>query len=110
MKRSAILKYLRGETSAEERIRMLRWLEEDPAHLEEYRYLRRIFDASICSEDNTSLSKHSSLSTNRSRWMPVAAVVAFISLLAGGIWLNIQHLSIDRAELLSARDIYVPTG
>ncbi|MCS2584487.1 hypothetical protein NXY00_17220 [Bacteroides sp. BFG-551] len=41
MKRSAILKYLRGETSPEERIEMLRWLEKDPAHLEEYKYLRR---------------------------------------------------------------------
>lgn len=45
MERNVILKYLRGETSPEERIKMLRWLEEDPAHLEEYKYLRRIFDA-----------------------------------------------------------------
>ena len=42
MERNVILKYLRGETSPEERIKMLRWLEEDPAHLEEYKYLRRI--------------------------------------------------------------------
>ena len=47
MERNVILKYLRGETSPEERIKMLRWLEEDPAHLEEYKYLRRIFD-DIC--------------------------------------------------------------
>ena len=32
MERNVILKYLRGETSPEERIKMLRWLEEDPAH------------------------------------------------------------------------------
>ena len=32
MKRNVILKYLRGETSPEERIEMLRWIEEDPAH------------------------------------------------------------------------------
>ena len=48
MERNVILKYLRGETSPEERIKMLRWLEEDPAHLEEYKYLRRIFDATLC--------------------------------------------------------------
>ena len=47
MKRNVILKYLRGETSPEERIKMLRWIEEDPAHLEEYKYLRIIFDANL---------------------------------------------------------------
>ena len=51
MERNVILKYLRGETSPEERIKMLRWLEEDPAHLEEYKYLRRIFDATLCNEE-----------------------------------------------------------
>lgn len=52
MKRNVILKYLRGETSPEERIEMLRWIEEDPAHLKEYKYLRRIFDATLCNEEN----------------------------------------------------------
>ena len=65
MERNVILKYLRGETSPEERIKMLRWLEEDPAHLEEYKYLRRIFDATLCNEENIPLSIHSSRSTNR---------------------------------------------
>lgn len=110
MERNVILKYLRGETSPEERIKMLRWLEEDPAHLEEYKYLRRIFDATLCNEENIPLSIHSSRSTNRRIWMQVAAAVAFICLFAGGTWLYTQHLSENQAELLAARDIHVPVG
>ena len=99
MKRNVILKYLRGETSPEERIKMLRWFEEDPAHLKEYKYLRRIFDATLCNEENIPLSIHSSRSTNRRIWMQVAAAVAFICLFAGGTWLYTQHLSENQAEL-----------
>ena len=110
MERNVILKYLRGETSPEERIKMLRWLEEDPAHLEEYKYLRRIFDATLCNEENIPLSIHSSRSTNRRIWMQIAAAVAFICLFAGGTWLYTQHLSENQAELLAARDIHVPVG
>ncbi|MEY8686350.1 FecR domain-containing protein [Bacteroides sp. AN502(2024)] len=110
MKRSAILKYLRGETSAEERIEMLQWLEEDPVHLEEYKYLRRIFDATLCNEENIPLSIHSSQSANRRRWMQIAATVAFICLFAGGTWLYTQHFSEEHATLLATRDIHVPVG
>lgn len=110
MKRNVILKYLRGETSPEERIEMLRWIEEDPAHLKEYKYLRRIFDATLCNEENIPLSIHSSRSTNRRIWMQVAAAVAFICLFTGGTWLYTQHLSENQAELLAARDIHVPVG
>lgn len=115
MKRSAILKYLRGETSAKERIDMLRWLEEDPAHMEEYKCLRQIFDATLCSEENIPLSISPSHSANlsRKRWMQVAAAaVVFLCLWAGGTWLYTNNFSVAPAptELLATRTIHVPVG
>lgn len=112
MKRSAILKYLRGETSAKERIDMLRWLEEDPAHMEEYKCLRQIFDATLCSEENIPLSiKSHSASLSRKRWMQVAAAaVVFLCLFAGGTWLYTYNFSVAPTELLAIRTIHVPVG
>ena len=115
MKRSAILKYLRGETSAKERLDMLRWLEEDPAHMEEYKCLRQIFDATLCSEENIplSISPSHAANLNRKRWMQVAAAaVVFLCILAGGTWLYTNNYSVAPAptELLATRTIHVPVG
>lgn len=110
MKRSAILRYLQGRTSAEERLKMLQWLEEDPAHMEEYNYLRQIFNATVCSEEDIPLyipSRHTGSRRNR---MLAAAAAAFICLFAGGAWMYTQHISESQATLLATSDIHVPVG
>ncbi len=110
MKRSAILRYLQGRTSAEERLKMLQWLEEDPAHMEEYNYLRQIFNATVCSEEDIPLyipSRHTGSRRNR---MLAAAAAAFICLFAGGAWMYTQHISESQATLLTTSDIHVPVG
>ena len=50
MEQRFIIRYLKGETTAEERVKMLEWLEADSSHLEEFKCLRKMFDAAVCSE------------------------------------------------------------
>lgn len=110
MKRSAILRYLQGRTSAEERLKMLQWLEEDPAHMEEYNYLRQIFNATVCSEEDIPLSIPSRHTGSRRNRMLAAAAAAFICLFAGGAWMYTQHISESQTTLLATSDIHVPVG
>lgn len=110
MKRSAILKYLQGKTTEKERLEMLRWIEEDPAHLEEYKYLRRIFNATVCREEQIALSRPSSGSRKIRTGIMAAAAAAVFILLSGVTWTYVKNLSREQSSLLATSDVHVPVG
>mgnify|MGYP006873673995 FL=1 len=37
-----LMKYIKGETTPEEREKVVRWLDEDPEHMHQYRSLRKL--------------------------------------------------------------------
>lgn len=111
MKRKEILKYLRGETTEAERLRMLRWLEADPSHMEEYRRLRMIFDVLLCSDDGTRLSAGSLPRSGGRKWMRVAAVAAAVAIgfVVGGLYIHGLSDN-DGKRLFAASSVHVPVG
>ena len=44
-----LMKYIKGETTPEEREKVVRWLDEDPEHMHQYRSLRKLYDISLWS-------------------------------------------------------------
>lgn len=113
MTKSEILRYLRGETTACERAKMLEWLEADPQHMEEMRCLRRVFDATLCSGAPLAIDGDDSLPRRTQplvrRLMRVAAAVAVVCLLGGMAWLYTGHMA-EQEPLLATSSIHVPVG
>ena len=113
MTKSEILKYLRGETTADERAKMLKWLEADPLHMEEMRCLRRIFDATLCGKAPLAIDGDDSQPRRMQplvrRLMRVAAAVAVVCLLGGMAWLYTGRMA-KQEPLLANSSIHVPVG
>ena len=51
-------RYLRGEASGEERIQVMKWVEESESNREEFMAMRKIYDASLMDEDAVAAGKH----------------------------------------------------
>ncbi|MGN0232380.1 MAG: FecR domain-containing protein [Muribaculaceae bacterium] len=107
MKRSLLLKYLRGETSAPERIEVLHWLDDDPANMEEFRHLRQIFDASLCNGDEFSIVNPARRSYGQ--YIRIAATFALLCVLAAALFFSGYYSSRNSSALL-ATNISVPVG
>lgn len=114
MEQRFIIQYLKGETTAEERVRMLEWLEADPAHLEEFKCLRKMFDAAVCSETVGGEHKRTHSWTKRPvffrRWATVAAVAAAFCMFVCGTALYVHSLKERQDGMLAASMVYVPVG
>lgn len=107
MKRSLLLKYLRGETSAPERIEVLHWLDDDPANMEEFRHLRQIFDASLCNDDEFRLVNP--IRRSYGQYIRIAASFALLCVLAAALFFSGYYTSRNSSALL-ATNVSVPVG
>lgn len=110
MNRRRILKYLRGDTTMEDRINMLHWLQEDPSHMEEYRYLRNIFDATLCEEEDIPIPSNLTGGVIVHRRIGYAVAAAVILLLCVGLsfW-TLGHFR-GESSSVAMNSIYVPMG
>ena len=45
-----LLKYIKGEASAEEKKQVVRWIDEDPQNMRRYLSMRKLYDITLWSE------------------------------------------------------------
>lgn len=102
-------KYLRGEASLQERIRVMEWTRESDANMQEFMAMRRIYDASLMNEDidmQRAVKKHPDRLVHRF-FRTVAAMAAAASIAAGVTYFFMQH---DRQESFVAQTFSAPLG
>ena len=79
-------RYLRGEASSEERIQVMKWVEESESNREEFMAMRKIYDASLMDEDAVAAGKHADSHGQRAvRILKTFAAMAVAASLAVGV-------------------------
>lgn len=73
-----LMKYIKGETTPEEREKVVRWLDEDPEHMHQYRSLRKLYDISLWSPIEESLQEEKQTRTLKPVWIEFLKVAAVI--------------------------------
>lgn len=100
-------RYIRGEVTSEERRKVARWLDEDPAHMREFLALRKLYDISLWQIDLEEMSGRRSVIRPIRRWVFEALKVAAI-LVVG--FLLAKSLLETRPETAMMQTIHVPPG
>ena len=72
------MKYIKGETTPEEREKVVRWLDEDPDHIHQYRSLRKLYDISLWSPIEENLQEEKQTRTLKPVWIEFLKVAAVI--------------------------------
>ena len=73
-----LMKYIKGETTSEEREKVVRWLDEDPEHIYQYRSLRKLYDISLWSPIEENLQEEKQTRTLKPVWIEFLKVAAVI--------------------------------
>ncbi len=73
-----LMKYIKGETTPEEREKVVRWLDEDPEHIHQYRSLRKLYDISLWSPIEESQQEEKQTRTLKPVWIEFLKVAAVI--------------------------------
>lgn len=73
-----LMKYIKGETTPEEREKVVRWLDEDPEHIHQYRSLRKLYDISLWSPIEENLQEEKQTRTLKPVWIEFLKVAAVI--------------------------------
>lgn len=73
-----LMKYIKGETTPEEREKVVRWLDEDPEHIHQYRSLRKLYDISLWSPIEESQPEKKQTRTLKPVWIEFLKVAAII--------------------------------
>ena len=103
-------RYLRGEASGEERIQVMKWVEESESNREEFMAMRKIYDASLMDEDAVAAGKHADSHGQRAvRILKTVASMAAAASLAAGVT---YFLAVDGAdeENLAVQSFLAPEG
>ena len=58
-------RYIHGEVSDEERIRVAQWLDEDSSHMREFMALRKLYDISLWQSGKEEMSERKASSVSR---------------------------------------------
>lgn len=72
------MKYIKGETTPEEREKVVRWLDEDPEHIHQYHSLRKLYDISLWSPIEENLQEEKQTRTLKPVWIEFLKVAAVI--------------------------------
>lgn len=103
-------RYMLGNVSEEEKVQIMKWVDEDPHHVEELKSLGIIYDAAIWNQakNETCLANASSYVEKRSRrlFITIGKVAAIFAM---GFFLNtlIQHVSYPSQQM---QTLYTPAG
>lgn len=73
-----LMKYIKGETTPEEREKVVRWLDEDPEHIHQYRSLRKLYDISLWSPIEENLQEEKQTRALKPVWIELMKVAAII--------------------------------
>jgi len=73
-----LMKYIKGETTLEEREKVVRWLDEDPEHIHQYHSLRKLYDISLWSPIEESQPEKKQTRTLKLVWIEFLKVAAVI--------------------------------
>lgn len=73
-----LMKYIKGETTPEEREKVVRWLDEDPEHIHQYRSLRKLYDISLWSPIEESQQEKKQTRILKPVWIEFLKVAAVI--------------------------------
>lgn len=73
-----LMKYIKGETTSEEREKVVRWLDEDPEHIHQYHSLRKLYDISLWSPIEENLQEEKQTRTLKPVWIEFLKVAAVI--------------------------------
>lgn len=73
-----LMKYIKGETTPEEREKVVRWLDEDPEHIHQYHSLRKLYDISLWSPIEERQQEEKQTRTLKPVWIEFLKVAAVI--------------------------------
>lgn len=101
--------YIEGNASAEEKRRVICWLEEDEAHVREYRTLRKLHDLTIWNEPKQPIhqAEKKSRTINLHKWSRELLKIASVLLVGVFITYFVLRQNENKPQM---QTIYVPHG
>ncbi|WP_297905759.1 FecR family protein [uncultured Parabacteroides sp.] len=100
-------RYIRGEVSEEERLKVASWLDESPENMREFLALRKLYDISLWQTD---MDKRLSVKSHFSQYKRIVVeVVKIAAILLIGFWGSKQLLTL-RSGKSQKHTIHVPAG
>lgn len=101
-----LMKYIKGETTPEEREKVVRWLDEDPEHIHQYRSLRKLYDISLWSPIEESQPEKKQTRTLKPVWIEFLKVAAVILI----TFLGTKAFFDWKDEPVKMQTVIVPAG
>lgn len=101
-----LMKYIKGETTSEEREKVVRWLDEDPEHIHQYHSLRKLYDISLWSPIEENLQEEKQTRTLKSVWIEFLKVAAVILI----TFLGTKAFFDWKEEPVKMQTVIVPAG
>lgn len=101
-----LMKYIKGETTPEEREKVVRWLDEDPEHIYQYRSLRKLYDISLWSPIEENQQEEKQTRTLKPVWIEFLKVAAVILI----TFLGTKAFFDWKDEPVKMQTVIVPAG
>lgn len=101
-----LMKYIKGETTPEEREKVVRWLDEDPEHIHQYHSLRKLYDISLWSPIEESQPEKKQTRTLKPVWIEFLKVAAVILI----TFLGTKAFFDWKDEPVKMQTVIVPAG
>lgn len=101
-----LMKYIKGETTPEEREKVVRWLDEDPEHIHQYHSLRKLYDISLWSPIEESQPEKKQTRTLKPVWIEFLKVAAVILI----TFLGTKAFFDWKEEPVKMQTVIVPAG
>ena len=101
-----LMKYIKGETTPEEREKVVRWLDEDPEHIHQYHSLRKLYDISLWSPIEESQQEEKQTRTLKPVWIEFLKVAAVILI----TFLGTKAFFEWKDESVKMQTVIVPAG
>lgn len=101
-----LMKYIKGETTPEEREKVVRWLDEDPEHIHQYHSLRKLYDISLWSPIEESQQEEKQTRTLKPVWIEFLKVAAVILI----TFLGTKAFFDWKDEPVKMQTVIVPAG
>jgi ferric-dicitrate binding protein FerR (iron transport regulator) len=103
MDEELLQRYVRGTVSDEEREKVARWLEEDPANVKEYQSLHKLYDISLWNDACKGRSGTLSFTSHIFKEVVKIAAVLIIGVLG-------TYYFLSKPETVSMQQLVVPSG
>ncbi len=102
-----LTKYLRGDATQDERLRVMEWVKESDDNRKELQAFRRIYDALLISDEAFTVRTHRGI---RRLFVKIGAVAAAAAVVAGIFFMTGRNTDRQEPEILAAASISAPLG